>query len=104
VLLYSNKREQDIAFRDDFDAIQKANSHVRVVHTLSDVAPDDASWQGRRGRVDQVMIREEIPDFKERVFYSCGPPPMVTAMVEILTALGIPKERIRTENFSGYSF
>jgi ferredoxin-NADP reductase len=103
ILLYSNKTEQDIAFRKDFDAIQEANRHVRVVHTLTEVAPDDTTWRGRRGRVDQAMIREEIPDFRERIFYSCGPPPMVTAMVEILATLGIAKDRIRTENFSGYS-
>jgi len=48
-------------------------------------------------------VREEIPDFIERVFYICGPPKMVESLINILkNRLGIQDERIKRENFVGY--
>jgi Na+-transporting NADH:ubiquinone oxidoreductase subunit NqrF len=38
----------------------------------------------------------------ERVFYLCGPPAMVTSIVNVLKTLQVPASKIRMENFSGY--
>jgi len=49
------------------------------------------------------MIKEEIPDFSERVFYICGPTKMVEGLAQILKdKLNIQKNMIKTENFIGY--
>jgi len=49
------------------------------------------------------MITGEIPDYKERVFFVCGPPAMVETLNNILKdKLSIPAEKIVTENFTGY--
>jgi ferredoxin-NADP reductase len=48
------------------------------------------------------MLLQEIPDYIQRNFYSCGPPGLVEAMKKILTDLAIPKDQIITENFPGY--
>ncbi|MCX9084323.1 MAG: hypothetical protein OIN87_05935 [Candidatus Methanoperedens sp.] len=47
------------------------------------------------------MIQKVIPDYKERVFYICGPPGMVDAMVGILKLLNIPETQIKKEQFVG---
>ena len=58
---------------------------------------------GRRGRINSSVIKEEIPDYGERMFYLCGPPAMVEAMRKILAEeLILPQEKIKTENFAGY--
>jgi ferredoxin-NADP reductase len=57
----------------------------------------------RVGRVDSQIIREEIPDYRERKFYLCGPPAMVEAMKAMLTdGLSVTEDSIVTENFQGY--
>jgi ferredoxin-NADP reductase len=48
------------------------------------------------------MIKEQIPDYKDRVFYICGPPGMNAALNKELKALGMPDEKIRLEDFTGY--
>jgi len=49
------------------------------------------------------MIEEKIKDYRDRVFFVCGPPRMVDGIVNILkNKLGIQKDRIRLENFAGY--
>jgi ferredoxin-NADP reductase len=48
------------------------------------------------------MILQEIPDYIERLFYSCGPSGLVVAMKKMLLELKLPKKQIITEQFPGY--
>lgn len=98
-LLYGNRTFDDIAFREEFDEMQKQNGNLKVVHVLSQ--PPEA-WKGYTGRINVEIIENEIPDYAERVFYTCGPPAMVEAMEKLLGELGCPKERLKKENFPGY--
>jgi ferredoxin-NADP reductase len=98
-LLYGNRTEDDIVFKAEFREMQKQNPNLRVVHTLS-TPPED--WPGYTGRIDANLITKELPDYENRVFYTCGPPAMVDAMERLLQELGLPKEQIHKENFPGY--
>ena len=100
VLIYANRIINDIAFREDFDDMQKQYPKLKVVHVLSQTA---VGFQGRTGRINSQIIKEEIFDYKERKFYLCGPPAMVEAMKKILTEeLVVFQANIITENFQGY--
>jgi len=98
-LLYANHFEKDIVFRREMDEMQERNKNLKVVFTVSE--PSE-SWTGYRGRINAQMIEKEIPDYMERVFYTCGPPRMVEAMERLLMDLGVPQEHIKKENFPGY--
>jgi len=103
ILLYGNNTESDIIFKDDFDNIQGINDNFRVRYTLTGLDADNGKWSGRRGYIDAGMIKEEIPDYKERIFYICGPSLMVTTLVDMVKSrLGVPEDNIKTENFTGY--
>ncbi len=103
VFLYGNRMEADIIFKDDFDDIQRTSGNFRVRYTLTGPDTGSEKWPGRRGYIDADMVKEEIPDYKERVFYICGPPIMVVTLVDILrNSLGIAEDSIKTENFTGY--
>jgi ferredoxin-NADP reductase len=103
ILLYGNRSEQDIAFRDDFEHMGKDNNHFKVLYTLSKPLHPD-SWQGTTGRISAEMIRENIPDLHERVFYLCGPPQMVEDMKTILlNGLSVSRDKIKVELFTGYA-
>mgnify|MGYP001163299392 CR=1 FL=1 len=99
ILLYSNRFEDSIAFKNDFDEMQKRNQNFKVIITIT--RPSQA-WKGLTGRIDTEMIKKTVPDYSERVFYTCGPRPMVDATVAILTKIGLPETRIKYEYFSGY--
>lgn len=100
VLLYGNQSARDIVFKEDFDEMQRQYPKLKVVHVLCELAP---GLDCRIGLINKDIIKEEIPDYKERKFYICGPPVMVEAMQKILIEeLLLPKERIVTENFQGY--
>ncbi len=98
-LLYGNRSEKDIVFRKEFDEMQKENAHLKVVLCVGEATPD---WTGYSGRIDSAMVKREIPDYKERIFYTCGPPAMIKAMDTLLEDVGVPSDQIRKENFTGY--
>lgn len=102
-LLYGNNKEEDIIFRQDLEDMQKINKNIRIVYTLTSPDIDKERWPGRVGRINDKMIKEEIPDYEKRVFYVCGPPGMVESLVGLLKkSLAVREDKIRTENFSGY--
>lgn len=103
VLLYGNNREEDIIFRQDFDQMAQVNRNLRVVYTLTSPDIDKKAWSGRAGYIDDKMIKEEIADYKDRVFYICGPPKMVETLIDILkNKLAVGEDKIKIENFAGY--
>mgnify|MGYP001558239038 CR=1 FL=1 len=100
VLVYANRSVKDVVFKDDFDALVKSYSALRVAHVLCETEPGFACTVGR---INSEVIKNEIPDYRTRKFYLCGPPQMVEAMRKMLAEdLGLPVERIVTENFQGY--
>lgn len=99
-LLYSNRDEDEIAFRNDFAAMQAACANMKIVHSLTRPGSD---WTGKKGRIDRAMISEEIPDYAEREFFVCGPPAMVDALSAVLRdELRLSETQVRVEQFSGY--
>ncbi|MBN1931277.1 MAG: hypothetical protein JW786_06675 [Desulfobacterales bacterium] len=98
-LVSSNKTETDIVFRDELEKMQVQNKNLKVVHTLTRAGDD---WKGSRERISANLITTQIPDYKERMFYLCGPPRMMEAIEPLMKELGIPEERFKKEIFSGY--
>jgi len=99
-LLYGNRTEDDIAFRKELEAMQKQNENLKVVFTLNEAS---GGWKGATGLIDAEMIKKEIPDYKETVFYTCGPPAMVEIMGKLVEQLGLPKTQLKREYFTGYT-
>ena len=103
ILIYGNNTENDMAFREDFSQMQADNDRLKVVYVIASPL-DREAWKGRTGFINGEMIKEEIPDYRERVFYICGPPKMVEALKYILSdELKVDKEMIRWEKFTGYN-
>ncbi|HEX5456705.1 MAG TPA: RnfABCDGE type electron transport complex subunit D [Candidatus Saccharimonadales bacterium] len=101
-LLYSEKKPEDIVYRNVFDqAVAKLG--IKVVYTLTESAHVPADWQGRTGIISEHMIKAEVPDYLERVFYISGPQPMVSAMKHTLRSLGVSRHQIKTDFFPGYA-
>ena len=113
----SNKLWRDVIFRDDLAALQARHpDRLRVVHTLTREPDPAACGPGvRRGRVDQALLREFIPDPAAALVYVCGPgvskweataaaqagtsvaPRFLETVLSELDAIGIPKPRIKRE-------
>ncbi|MGH7195423.1 MAG: FAD-dependent oxidoreductase [Candidatus Saccharimonadales bacterium] len=98
-LMYSERSASELVYRDVFDAAAKLPGK-KIVYSV-DEAPQD--WRGQRGRITADMIKAEIPDYRQRLFYVSGPLPMVNATKQNLRALGVPRRRVITDYFPGYA-
>lgn len=97
-MLYSNKNEADIVFKDELEGFQKAGPSIKVMNVLT----REQGWKGLQGHIDAKMIAEQIPDYSERIFYICGPPKMNDALSQALKDLQMPEDKIKVEHFTGY--
>ena len=100
VLIYANRSVRDILFKEDLDTMQRDYPKLKIAHVLCEPAPD---FKCVPGLINEQVIKNEAPDYLERKFFLCGPPPMVEAMKKILIEeLRCPQENIVFENFAGY--
>jgi len=99
-LLYGEWCLEEFLCRGVFQKAQETIG-LRPVYTITgpDVPPD---WTGRAGFISPEMIIEEIPDYRERLFFVCGPPMATKSMETILHDLGVPRDRIHRDYFPGY--
>jgi len=101
-LLYSSRTPEEAIFLEEFQELAKQDDPFRFVATMTRVDGSGQPWEGRRGRMDSQMIREEFPEWQRGAFYVAGPPNMVGATLELLAELDVPEERVSVEKFSGY--
>jgi len=99
-LLYGNRGENDIVFRKELEVLQRQNNNLKVVFTLNEPSSE---WIGAKGVITSEMIKNQIPDYKETTFYTCGPPKMVDIMEKLVEQLGVPREQLKREYFTGYT-
>ena len=99
LLLYGNRTEEDIVFREELEAMtQLPASRLEVVHVFSNA---DTSWDGERGYVDQECILRHCGEqLSRKAFYICGPPPMMDLVSRALRSLGVPADSLHSERFS----
>jgi len=59
--------------------------------------PDE--WEGIRGRLTAEAIAQKLGLLEGKTFYLCGPKEMISSLVDGLAAAGVPKEKIKKEEW-----
>ena len=102
VIFYANRTADEIVYKDIFDqATQRLG--IKTVYTISSSQPAPAGWNGKVGYIDEQIIKTEVPDFNERMFYISGPRSMTTSFEQTLAAMGLPKSHIKVDFFPGFA-
>jgi len=99
LLLYGNRTEADIVFREEIAAME-AGSHPRlkVVHVLQEPG---GAWKGGTGIIDREKLEWLCgPNVAGKAYYVCGPAGMMTSVLRTLRELGAPKARLHSERFA----
>ena len=102
VLFHANRRPEDAAFADEFRALERKDSNLTFVPTMTAMADSRNSWDGEQGHIDEAMLSRHLGGVTRPIYYIAGPPGMVQAERAALVASGVDEDDIRTEEFSGY--
>lgn len=102
-LLYGNRTEESIIFRDELAALEtKFGGRLIVTYALSSPS---ASWKGINGRLEgetleklltEIVLHEDLP----QEFFLCGPQKMMDGAIATLKAAHVPENVIHREYYS----
>ena len=96
-LVYSCHTPTDFIFQNEVAALQRLNPRLHVSVTVS--SAEETEWRGPRGRISKESLTQTVPDLASRRIHLCGPPAMMASIKAILTEIGVPADRVKTELF-----
>jgi len=116
-LLYGNRNEETIIFKDQLTQLEKKYAgQLHVTHTLSQpkrekkgglgglFSKGKITWTGLVGRIDGGVVKkflsENAPRHKESEFFICGPGGMIQAAESAISSAGHDKKNIHQEYFT----
>lgn len=91
-LVYSNRTADDAAFLEDLERAQKKNHNFKFAHHISK----------ERGRITADTLQEYADLKTNPIYYIVGSMGMVSSVRDMLEAMGVDSDDIRTEEFPGY--
>lgn len=105
-MLYSAKTADDIVYKDVFESARQRLG-IRTLYCLSGEKrriPADGKYEHYRiGTITPDFIKQEIPDYAERLFYISGSHAMVNDLRHALRRLGVHGSHIKVDFFPGYA-
>ena len=116
-LLYGNKNEENIIFRNTIESLRKRyEGQIIVEMTLSQptmekgsgilgiLGKKKTSWTGLRGRIDSAkvarFVQENPPKSEHAEYYICGPGAMIETVRTTLMGNEVKKSNIHQEYFT----
>ncbi|MBN1582608.1 MAG: ferredoxin reductase family protein [Anaerolineae bacterium] len=95
-LIWGNKTDRDIAFRNELEQLAAEMKSLQVVYVMS----SQEDWPGERGYVNANLLNKYLAGVKDPQVFVCGPPVMTTKVLQSLSDLGVPKQRLHYERFA----
>jgi propane monooxygenase reductase subunit len=101
LFFYGARAERDLFYLDKIAAIGEQLPNFHFVPALSHLEPE-AAWDGERGFIHEVINRylQEVAPKGDTEAYSCGPPPMIEAVVPMLERNRVKPDRIHVDKFT----
>jgi ferredoxin-NADP reductase len=102
-LLHSARKPEEAPFYDEFRRWAATHPHLAYVPIMTRAGESAVPYLGERRRLDAALLDEILDDHRHEALYLiAGPPRFVQGMVGALSQLGIPADRLRTDEFDGY--
>lgn len=99
------RSSDDLIFANELVALVNRFENLQVLTYYSKTQPSTRDnvqvprWVEKVGYIDAVGLSEFIPKLSELPIFLCGPDPMMQAVRQTIVSLGIPGERVATEEF-----
>ena len=87
-LIFANKKKEDIILEEELKNL--------IGEELISILSDESLNGHRHGFITQQLLKEMLPRYNENL-YVCGPPPMMDAVMQSLTNLGVSDKSVTIE-------
>lgn len=96
--IYSVKTPHDIIYKEELEKIKNQNNKFNYIVTVTRLnSEQEHNWRGRTGRVDLDLLKQDIEDVEDNIYFLCGPKEFAHNIIEMLEVLGVKKEQIKTD-------
>ncbi len=99
---FGARTTDDMFYMDEMKELEEKLPNFHFVPALSEPQEGDG-WTGETGLITDVLdryIKDKIGPEKELEGYLCGSPGMINACNNVMTANGIPLEKIYYDKFA----
>jgi propane monooxygenase reductase subunit len=98
---YGARTQADLFNLEEFAEATRDLGDFQFIPALS-MADDDVSWTGARGFIHDVVAQHlRAENFDGEIdAYSCGPPPMIDAVLPVLQMAGVEPDHIYFDKFT----
>ena len=97
-LFHSASTLPGIIYADEMRLFGSKNPNFRFFPAVTRQEMPDG-WEGMRGRLTADAIAQKLGALSGKTFYICGPKEMVETLVDGLAGAGVPKEKIKKEEW-----
>ncbi len=102
IMFYSNKHASDVCYKEIFDQAQ-TQLGIPIIYTLENTDSVPENFPYIPGFITKEMIMQQVPDYKERMFYISGPRSMILSFKKTLRQIGVHGSHIITDFFPGFA-
>ncbi len=98
---YGGRSLKELFYLEDFEELEKQFPNFKWNIALSDPMPED-NWTGYTGFIHNVVLNEYLKDHEapeDIEYYLCGPPMMISAVLNMLDNLGVEPDNIFFDDF-----
>ena len=96
-LLFSARSAAEFAYEKEFRELAMRKAIELELRITREAAPDD--WTGTRGRITRADLTPLVHGAATLCFV-CGPPALVQEIPRLLEELGVPRQRIKKEEWT----
>ena len=89
-LLYANRDEASIAFKDELEAISQAHPGFTITYFMGE------------HHIDEAALNAAAAELNDPIYYVSGPEPMVEAFEATLIQMGVDEAHAKFDYFPGY--
>jgi ferredoxin-NADP reductase len=95
-LLYCVRTQADIIFQNELVRLGGSLPNFKYEVCLSRPGP---TWKGHSGHLTEELVSRHVTNLDSRIFFLCGPKGFMDNARQILSTLGVSRDRILQESF-----
>lgn len=101
ILIYTCIAADHFVYQDIFKEAEESLG-IKVLYVITDSTKASADWLGLKGFLTADVIKEQVPDYHDRLFYLSGPNVMVKNYSQLLRTVGVDRRKIKKDYFPGF--
>ena len=98
VFVHSARSPADIVFRTELAQLQALSAKLQVIQ-ICEATGAEPGWTGPLGRLSLELLQQQVPDFRAREVFTCGPAGYMAATQALLLHGGHAPAHYHQESF-----